>query len=233
MGLGGVELIMAIEDEFGIDIADGDAETLTTPGEVTDYVMARIRTDARCPSQTGFYRLRSILMKTFDMPRNAIRPDTPLSDFIQNDVRQDWQRIWAAIGKPDDYPKLRHRPFIVFATMFLLPIALAVFIIFNPLAVTTIGEQTLLHPFQLLLFLLGFLFFHLVARFALRKTARHLPLAYTSVKSLVPFMGSVKTACWTRQEVLEKVILLTSKQLGTPTEKIREDSKFIRDLGMD
>jgi acyl carrier protein len=36
MGLDAVELIMAIEEEFGVEIPDHDAERITTVGEAYD-----------------------------------------------------------------------------------------------------------------------------------------------------------------------------------------------------
>jgi acyl carrier protein len=39
MGLDVVELVVRFEDAFGISIPDEIAATLTTPREVTDYVM--------------------------------------------------------------------------------------------------------------------------------------------------------------------------------------------------
>ena len=35
-----VELVMALEDEFGLDIPDEDAEKLTTVGKAMDYVQS-------------------------------------------------------------------------------------------------------------------------------------------------------------------------------------------------
>lgn len=37
-----VELVMALEDEFDLDIPDEDAEKLTTVGKAMDYVLANI-----------------------------------------------------------------------------------------------------------------------------------------------------------------------------------------------
>jgi len=37
-----VELVMALEDEFDLDIPDEDAEKLTTVGKAMDYVMANM-----------------------------------------------------------------------------------------------------------------------------------------------------------------------------------------------
>lgn len=37
-----VELVMALEDEFGMDIPDEEAEKLTTVGKALDYVLAHL-----------------------------------------------------------------------------------------------------------------------------------------------------------------------------------------------
>jgi acyl carrier protein len=36
-----VELVMALEDEFGLDIPDEEAEKLTTVGKAIDYIKTR------------------------------------------------------------------------------------------------------------------------------------------------------------------------------------------------
>ena len=37
-----VELVMALEDEFGLDIPDDQAEKLTTVGKALDYIKTRL-----------------------------------------------------------------------------------------------------------------------------------------------------------------------------------------------
>ena len=37
-----VELIMALEEEFDIEIPDEDAEKITTVGDVVDYIKSRV-----------------------------------------------------------------------------------------------------------------------------------------------------------------------------------------------
>lgn len=36
-----IELVMAVEDEFGIDVPDDDAEKITTVGDAIDYINRR------------------------------------------------------------------------------------------------------------------------------------------------------------------------------------------------
>lgn len=38
-----VELVMALEDEFDLDIPDDEAEKLTTVGKTMDYVLANVK----------------------------------------------------------------------------------------------------------------------------------------------------------------------------------------------
>lgn len=42
MGLDTVELVMAVEEEFGIEIPNEDAEKMTTVGQVYTYVRNRL-----------------------------------------------------------------------------------------------------------------------------------------------------------------------------------------------
>jgi len=38
-----VELVMALEDEFGLDIPDEDAEKLTTVGKAMEYIVGHVK----------------------------------------------------------------------------------------------------------------------------------------------------------------------------------------------
>jgi acyl carrier protein len=38
-----VELVMALEDEFGLDIPDDEAEKLTTVGKAMDYILSHAK----------------------------------------------------------------------------------------------------------------------------------------------------------------------------------------------
>jgi acyl carrier protein len=44
--LDSVELVMALEEEFGIEVPDEDAAKLTTVGKVADYVQAHLNKSA-------------------------------------------------------------------------------------------------------------------------------------------------------------------------------------------
>lgn len=47
MGLDTVELVMAIEDEFAIEIPNAEAERIRTVGDISDYVAQAVRLKMR------------------------------------------------------------------------------------------------------------------------------------------------------------------------------------------
>ncbi len=49
MGLDAVELVMAVEDEFGIVISDKEAEKIQTVGQLYDYVREAVKIKMRPP----------------------------------------------------------------------------------------------------------------------------------------------------------------------------------------
>jgi acyl carrier protein len=51
MGLDTVELVMAFEESFGIKIPNAAAETLLTPGDVIDHVIAQLQARGENPDR--------------------------------------------------------------------------------------------------------------------------------------------------------------------------------------
>lgn len=64
MGLEIVEFIMSVEEKFGIEIADRDAEKLTTVRKLIDYIMTKVKPgeDRGCMTQREIHRLRRALI---------------------------------------------------------------------------------------------------------------------------------------------------------------------------
>src|SRR5687767_13604049 len=96
MGLDTVELVMEIEDEFGFQMSDHDAELIQTCGQLCAYVLARVKPDPRgrtlCSTARAFYFLRRELMAQVPLPKRCLRPGTKLTDVLTGRI--------AAGGKP-------------------------------------------------------------------------------------------------------------------------------------
>lgn len=220
MGLDTVELVMAIEDGFEVRIADADAAKMTTPAEVTDYLMSRLRIDsaASCPAQAGFYRLRSILMKQFGIPRHRIHSDSLWTELFGNDTPGSWRKLGDALAV-DNFPRLtRTKPFLMLA-VFGVPALIAIPMLHAGVAVSLI--------------LIVYAVLALVANALTRNMGRLIPSRYRTVASLIPYLSCADSRLWTREEVLARVIEITSAQLGIGIDEIHPDSHFVYDLGAD
>jgi len=111
MGLDGVELVMSIEEGFGVTITDAEAEACATPAAVIDLVYGKLRaSDQRvCVSQRGFHILRKGLMSTLGLARSAVALDARLPRSVMGkDARGIWASIrdsvqarsWPRLGRP-------------------------------------------------------------------------------------------------------------------------------------
>lgn len=86
-GLDGVELVLALEEEFGVDIKNHHAENILTVGEMFAYLKSRLReTPAdECMTQRIFYQLRRALIANYNLDRRAITPESKLIDLLTED----------------------------------------------------------------------------------------------------------------------------------------------------
>lgn len=59
MGLDTVELVIEVEESFGISIGDEDAPGIVTVGDLFEYVLERVGSrPTLCLTSLAFYRLR-------------------------------------------------------------------------------------------------------------------------------------------------------------------------------
>jgi hypothetical protein len=126
MGLDAVELVMSVEEIFGIDLPDQDAATLTTPRKLIDYVCARVGATSRerCISQRSFYRVRRILAAASGASAREIGPGTHLETLLPVQARR---RLWASLASQIGLRRTLTRPrWVVWATQALCAAAFVV-----------------------------------------------------------------------------------------------------------
>lgn len=220
MGLDTVELVLAFEEEFEIAFPDKDAETLTTPGQVADYVLSRLQSnpDGPCQSQVRFYRLRAALMQVFGLPRNAIRPQTPLREILRGRLRQQWAQL-RQIDATTRLPRLERAPLFLLAAAAGIPAVASISLFYAGL------------PFSASLW--GFLLLSGLVNVATLNLGTRLPAHLQTVEDMIPYVFCGKPVRWDREIVLARVIQITAGQLGLRVEEVREDAHFVRDLGAD
>jgi acyl carrier protein len=90
MGLDSVEILVNVENAFGITISNYEAEKIATVGDIHNVVWRNIqgRQSMRCRSQQLFYKLRYILVNKFKVPRDAIGLDASLNDIFPKTNRR-------------------------------------------------------------------------------------------------------------------------------------------------
>jgi acyl carrier protein len=86
MGLDTVELVMAIEDEFGIEIPNEDAAKLGVIGDLFDFVVRALRQRGESPDEVQTWeRFRAVVVRQL-----GVRPDEVVrSAHIVRDLHAD------------------------------------------------------------------------------------------------------------------------------------------------
>jgi acyl carrier protein len=234
MGLDGIELVMALEEEFGVVISDADAAGMLTPRHVIDHIRAALepKADKVCRTQHSYYEVRRAMISCLGVPRQAIAPGRSMNALIPRvDRQQDWQRLRLAL------PKLRlpnlERPRWLLQMILWGSLALAIW-----WARKLSGSQDF--PVLFCAWIFGFLFM-LVAGFVLTcplaiqfplkaRTLRRLILNYTPAR--VAHLVTTEPTI-TRAHVAASVQRIVIEQLGLKPTNYREDARFVEDFGMD
>ncbi|GAA3789995.1 hypothetical protein GCM10022271_22890 [Corallibacter vietnamensis] len=100
MGLDSVELVMSIEDKFGIRIENSEAENIYTVQDFADIVFSRILKNPtdKCLSQIVFYKIRKAL-RSLTSAEKEIRPNMMISElFSQSELKEKWSQLRTEVG---------------------------------------------------------------------------------------------------------------------------------------
>ena len=232
MGLDLVEMIMAVEEQFEISIADADAATLRTSRQLAAYVFARLpKTQAEnaadtnfCWSQVAFYRLRRALVQQFKIPRRLIRPTTVINDILPGDICVPWRELGDAIGSKS-FPSLRCKQPLHGFLIFGLPLSVLI-------TLSLLLSGSIVNQVVTVLFFVAASF--VTGAYLNDCLGNEIPPKYRQIKALVPYVSLHALAPpWTPETVMQKVIQIVSEQGGIPVEDIKPDDEFVRDLHID
>jgi hypothetical protein len=124
MGLDVVEMIMEVEDSFGVQIPDQAAERMQTLGDLYGFLLHHLQPyrDGVCMSGAVFYRLRRALGELFGVERHRVRPDARLEDLLPG---ADWPHVWGRLASSLRVPRL---PPLELPIWFVVALGLAFFV---------------------------------------------------------------------------------------------------------
>lgn len=222
MGLDGVEFVMTVEEEFGIEIRDSDTWELTTPRKMATYVQRRLAirensNEPHCRSQANFYHLRANFVEHLGLKRREVRLDSPLERIFQSKLRTHWQTLWKAgcfRSLPSLQPPKYSRYLLITAPLMVGSFSFAL----------GANKETIL-----ICALLAWVMTNAICR----RLANQLPDHLRHVRDLLPYVGPANNAALSPEEILNTIIELTAKQIGAAPETISPDAAFVDDLGMD
>ena len=101
MGLDAVELVMAVEEKFGISITDEEATKTSTIGDLKRLVRAKldVADGSGCLTQRAFHLIRKNATAELGVLRASLRPDTTFETIVpQSNRRESWQHFQVALG---------------------------------------------------------------------------------------------------------------------------------------
>jgi len=103
MGLDMVELLMAVEETFEIEVGDEEFQTVSTVGDLHGLVMAKIaerngesKDPIECAKVPTFNRLRRAFIDVARVGRGDVRPSVPIDSLVEPQGRR---AAWAKLGK--------------------------------------------------------------------------------------------------------------------------------------
>lgn len=229
MGLDGVELIMEVEDQFGIRISDEEASQIHTVADLYYFILQAIdrkkhHMNQHCPSRSSFYRMRRVLTETFGVPRHAVRRRARMDDLLpRRERRAAWNRFRDLLRVR--CPGLRRPTWMSFLMRWGLPLIL--FTVMISAAGVSLGILMTAAFLTLLVWA--------VVVFATKPLATCLPSECATVESMVRLLVAEQKQiqnAGTAGEVWLALRHIIAEQLGIAEEETFPESRFVEDLNV-
>ena len=231
MGLDYVELVMAVEEAFEIEIEDEAYQSVETVGDLHELVLVRLaarRDEARdpvaCARVPAFNRIRRALIEVAGVERRDVRPAAALDELVPREGRR------AAWEKLRDQSRLRW-PGLT-APAWLLWITLAA-------SVTACAAAYVFYSLTWSLILVFGGCFLLILN-ATRALQVELPGGVSTVGDLTQTVARWNYGLLVSgrepaspDEVWKLLVEIIEEQLAIPRSEIRPEASFVRDLQVD
>jgi acyl carrier protein len=219
MGLDGVELVLALEESFGVALTDEEAARSVTPAIIIDVIFGKLRASENqyCIAMRAFHLLRKAMVETLHIPRRSVTLSTDVRRFKAGKTdRQIWEELKTALHARR-WPPLA-RPTWLVACLWFLSIGTfcALLISFNG-GVAAVGGGAVA----------------IVTSRGTRSFRVCIPSRCARVRSLVPFAATSEGISWTRAQVAALVRKVVIEQLALQEGQYREDARFVEDLKLD
>ena len=232
MGLDAVELVMKLEDAFGIELRDEEVVDTVTPRMLGDVIFSKLQAcDVKiCQSQRAFYLLRKSFLKIFGLERKAITPDIEFRSLIPKEQEKDlWKQIKSDVAARS-WPEMS-RPLWMLRFFAAIDIAIFLGIIFSLVYFTR--DFRIIFGGSIILGLLCIAVFDAISKYLTISYVRYIPYEYTYLKDLIPYVITSDHIKWTREQVSERLKTVIMDQLVLDESEYSEDANFVEDFHLD
>jgi acyl carrier protein len=244
MGLDGVELIMATEQEFGITITDDEAEKTITVGDLYALVQRKLSIIPlnQCASANAFYRMRRHLVEFLGIPRKSVTLDRKMDELVDRENRRErYKNMGSILGF--SLPDLTRPAWmeISMGTLGILSfIVIILCLIFSQRLIDDVyGKGQYWEGYLFIGSLVVFALVLLIYRVT-EKLSIHFPGRCSTLRDMIgeiTTMNYGKPGIWNNKsqekDVRDKIKTLIIEQLGIAPEKVIPEAEFVKDLGVD
>jgi acyl carrier protein len=222
MGLELVELILTVEENYGLSIPDTDIASIDTAGKLYDYILAHRFAGAEdgCLTSVAFYRLRRAMMSVLGVSRKDVQTAANLTAMIPARRRQVWRELQTALALR--LPPLR-RPAWVTAVATLAVLAAAI----------AAGVQRNLFVALVVACAVGYVLRRVTEPLAVEPGPE-----FATVGQLVKEIVAMNFAALSDQcrrssavELWESLRNLIADELGVQRSDVTKESHFVKDFG--
>jgi acyl carrier protein len=233
MGLDIVEFVMSIEERFAIEIPDRDAQNLTTPRLLVDYIMSRVKSgqDRGCLGQREFHRLRRALIARRWAARPDLKPDTLLEEIVPKLNRRT---LWQQLG---DELQSSHWPHLTRPKQVKGALIVAAVVAFSLPWILGCGDILKGHLTPVAVSAFSTVAVIWVGLVATRSLQNAFPPRYASLGTVVQSLIATKQLPekvqegWTREQVRETIRAMIVEQFDVT--EFTDDSRFVQDMHID
>lgn len=230
MGLDGVELVMEIEDRFGVVITDAEASQFRTVGDVVGLLNSRIEAakSGHCATLAAFLSLRGLVRDVVGDAEFSVRPKDAVAAKLSTSQRR---RLWRQAPKALEIclEPLR-APRMIRATF----TANACLIVVAAVAAGGPWANDFIPP--VLLVFLGALL--LIASFLAVQPFRTVPPESWSTFGAIARQIARKTAASNNlhlrddESILAELRPILTNVLGVAPDRVTADARLVEDLGL-
>lgn len=229
MGLDAVELVMDVEDHFGITIQDSEAEGVRTVNDLVELIERRISNahEPYCPTIPAFLKLRSTLRASIDDCSFRIRPRQVIAKRLTASQRRVfWKQLANLLGSaPRD---LRRPQFLrrILGTITIVLISVAL--------ISAIAIDLLILPLTIAIAILIAVSLH-VATIPCKTFPPDDWITFADVNAkLVGVTAATKQlSLQTSEKILAELRPLIVDALGVDIDEVVLIARFVEDLGID